>query len=361
MQRVCNWEQVPRTRQVTRYRRVTQYRDEARTRIVTRTRTEERCCVTRTREVFDHQWQAKVTVNYPERAVLVGNETEKFQLKLVGDEQNPQLVVDPQDTVFGYVPHVQVLSANEFNVTFEIVPKYKAAELAKESIAKVQILQSGVSNLLILSDKGLRNRMTTSYAIQILAADGKVVAEGAWKVEGTKGTQEFRLPSQLAIGAAAKVNLAVTRESELLDQAVKFTTSTDKKVEEDKLYDIKPYIDSAKLAKFSIGGRGEKAVLNFYDLAKDISEVTTTYKIKVLNSKNVVVAEKSIERAKMKLEKKDGPYKLGFISDLGLTKEAAATLKAKTKVIIEVTAVREGRKFNPNPYNTTRKVTLDVN
>jgi hypothetical protein len=108
--RECHYENVPRTRYVTRYRTVTRYRQEQRTRTVTKYR-----------EVFDHQWTASVTLNFPMEAQLIGPQIETFQLQLIGSETNPQLSVTPLSTVYSYVPQIRVINANQIEVDMRLV------------------------------------------------------------------------------------------------------------------------------------------------------------------------------------------------------------------------------------------------
>lgn len=80
-QQICGYVNVPKTRWVTRYRTETRYNTETRTRTVTRYRTETRCCETRTREVFDHQYAFNVTVKLPQ-ADLLESDLESLQFSL---------------------------------------------------------------------------------------------------------------------------------------------------------------------------------------------------------------------------------------------------------------------------------------
>lgn len=62
---------------------MTKTRTETQTRPVTKYRDEEKCCVTKTRKVFDRQLQFNVNVVFPQNAILLGTEIETLNVILV--------------------------------------------------------------------------------------------------------------------------------------------------------------------------------------------------------------------------------------------------------------------------------------
>ncbi len=134
--RECGYERVRKTRPVTRYRNetryrqelrtrtVTRYRQETRTRTVTRYREETRCCVTKYRDVFDHQFTQPVAVVFPAEAALLAGEIENVQMILTGTESAPQVSALVQSNVFEYVVDQTRVDGREKVFVLKIVPKW---------------------------------------------------------------------------------------------------------------------------------------------------------------------------------------------------------------------------------------------
>nr|HRO68378.1 hypothetical protein [Pseudobdellovibrionaceae bacterium] len=183
-----------------RYRRVTRTRQEPRTRYVTRYRTETRCCVTKTRQVFDRNWEAKVTLRFPEQAILTSKEKEVFVIQLVGDENNPQVVVATTESVFAYEPVVRVVNANTFEVEMQWRPKYGADEIGQTSLQSLSVVSTKGRNEFVLQDEGARDRVLSRYHLQIRdGATQALVHETQWEVEGVKPLQVVKLPMDLPV------------------------------------------------------------------------------------------------------------------------------------------------------------------
>jgi hypothetical protein len=358
--RDCQWENVPHQRWVTRYRRVTRTRQEERTRLVTRYRTETRCCVTRTREVFDRNWKADVVLRFPDAAALLPKEVETFNVQLLGDENNPELSVTLKDTVYGYAPIVNVINANTFEVDMQLRPKYTAAQLGEGSLEGVSIVSSNGQNIAIVRDAGTRYRVLSQYQLQLLnPADGTVIGELAWEQNGAKAVQEKTLPTNLAPGQIVQIRLAVQRTSVLLEQPIQFGLNAQMEVEEDANYEAGPFMDPTQAGKFSLNGRGEKLQLWFRDLTETLPQVQTQYQITISDSKGNMLAQKSFNRADLTASE-GGRYKLGLKEHFGASAEVLAKFKSGYGLIVNMDIVRQGRKLNPNPFVLKKKVTLAV-
>lgn len=165
----CGYEQVRRTRQVTRYRDETRYRRETRTREVTRYREETRCCVTRTREVFDHSWSLPTKVIFPVGSELMVGEKESFMIEIAGGEASPDISFSVLESVFGYKIARKDVKPGSAVVTLALAPKYKADDVgaAKIKDLKLVVSKNGEAKLQMI-DTVRVPRVASSYTVDIV-------------------------------------------------------------------------------------------------------------------------------------------------------------------------------------------------
>ncbi|GIL18063.1 MAG: hypothetical protein BroJett040_18140 [Oligoflexia bacterium] len=126
---------------MTRYRTVTRYRKELRTREVVRYREEQRCCVTRYRDVFDHQWTLSVQIHFPQNSQLLEGERESVQVELIGNEAKPEVRLNWMDSKFLYTIENQVESTGRMDVYLKAEPK---PVIIDEGVLKNESLISAV-------------------------------------------------------------------------------------------------------------------------------------------------------------------------------------------------------------------------
>lgn len=291
--RQCGYESVRKTRPVTRYREetryrqeqrtrtVTRYRQEARTRTVTKYREETRCCVTKYRDVFDHQFTQPVAVIFPQEALLVGAETEQVQIKLSGTEQNPDVRILVRSDIFNYEIAQTRQDGREKVFVLKVVPKWSAANAGASSIQGLKLSfiqgQARVSFKETISSA----RMNTAYTLEVR----------------DQQSQELILQQQLENAAARVVDVVVpgaVREGKytvslkvervganIAGGSLAFTLNTSYEKKELDQDEIQLLRDKAQVRLVNIEGVGAERVVVFTDATPALEEVQTTYKLVV--------------------------------------------------------------------------------
>lgn len=362
----CRMENVTKSRTVTKYRRVTKYRDELRQRTVTRYREVTRCCVTRYRDVFDHQLQVKTLLIFPAETALVGNETEKFKISLAGDDANPQIKVSVISSVFGYAPEVKYLGGNQFQVHMNLKAKLSAKDFGKDKISALAVIADGTSNFIQVRDLGTRSRFVTTYEAKVLdAKTNAVLAIAAWQTLSEQRNHEVKLTTAageagtaLLIKPATKIKIAlkVQRSSLLLDQPVSFESTAAGTVAKALEYDTKPFLDSKLVGKIVVTGKLAAAVLSFVDSTKNNAEVVSRYTISVSTMDGTLIGSSVHARKDLKADT-SGRYKLALKKDMGFAADKLALLKTGAEISVDMEIERSGRRFTPNPSTLTKKQT----
>lgn len=344
---VCGYESVRRQRPVTRYRDETRYRQEERTRTVTRYRNETRCCETRYRDVFDHQWSLPVTVRFPAQAVLLAGETETFTVELAGTEAQPDVNVSPKDTIFGYTVKLKDVKPGTALVEFALAPKFSAAQAGVGSVSQPTLeVQAGGKARLSFTDKIRHSRVQTAYRATI---SDQATQQVLSVVEGAAGaanqvvlTPAESLPSDRPLA----IRLEVLRQGLVLENGqVAFEVSA---VFSGKL-DLAIQRDNGKIGGLDVAGNGLAARMVFFDQAPAHADVKTVYKIstsrKTADGKTVYMQEKSLDRATLTVEA-DGSYSLSF-AELGVSEASLkAYFGAGAKVTLSLEVFRTGSKFS---------------
>jgi hypothetical protein len=133
----CGNVQVPYQREVTRYREETRYNYVTKTRMVTKYREETRCCVTKTRPVFDKQLAFTVTVHIPENAVLAAGETEQLNIILESADDNSATVsLEANDTIWGYSIASQTVTGSHIEVVLAAKAQWDQTTAGQASIKR---------------------------------------------------------------------------------------------------------------------------------------------------------------------------------------------------------------------------------
>lgn len=178
-ERQCEWENVRRTRPVIRYRdeiryreelrtrRVTKYRQESRTRTVTKYRTESRCCVTKYRPVFDHQFTQPVTVIFPQEALLMTGEIESVHFQLKGNEQAPEVTIQVQSRIFDYVIADTRQEGREKVYLLKTQPKWHERNAGRESLKSLKLQFRQGQAVISFMETIASPRMTTVYTLEV--------------------------------------------------------------------------------------------------------------------------------------------------------------------------------------------------
>ncbi len=334
----CGYEQVSHTRAVTKYRTVTRYRKEARTRDVTRYRTEERCCVTKYRDVFDHQWTIAVELVFPQGTELLAGEKEVFKVELNGSEANPEITVTPKETVFGYRVVDKRKSAGKMQIILEEIPRYKASELKEKTLQNF---------LAVANEKGLSFRFHDNALFpRIESAFLVVVTERG--SEKTVGTSELKVITQREQSGSLNLAWDLTKS---YDVTLKVHRSgsviAEKTVDFELKQPLEMKLDTAALKSSSnlstkLSGRGESAVLALKDNTIAYANVVTKYNIKLIRKNWIgmksTLLDKAVSRTSLKAQQ--GLYNIS-LKELGVSRsDLKDYFKSGSKVLVELDVTR---------------------
>ncbi|MBT4762546.1 MAG: hypothetical protein HOO06_12670 [Bdellovibrionaceae bacterium] len=242
--RVPHTRMVKKSRTVTRYRKetksrtVTRYKKETRTRTVTRYRDEERCCVTKYREVFDHQWVLNVEIKFPENAELYDTETEKVNVYLAGDEANPEASINIDSSIYRYKIKEQSLQGDTYRIQLELNPHLGENELGQHTISNFGInFISRSSAIISFSEQAYLPRVMSAYEVQLIEQESGENVFSKELIANKKGLVEIEVDKQLDIKKSYLLKLNVIREGVVVDkESVSFQKET--------IYDFSPLNDS---------------------------------------------------------------------------------------------------------------------
>lgn len=325
----CGYESVRKTRPVTKYREETRYRREQRTRTVTKYRTETRCCVTKTREVFDHQWTQPVTVIFPAQATLNAGERESIQLTLTGSEQAPQVNLQILDSVYGYQVLRQDVTPGLIVIELGLTPKYTPGDLGSVTIQGLQLQVPGnAPSSVRFQDNGRKNRVVTNYRVTVLDDADQILTQVQSSAANlAAGWVQIQLPVLLPAEKKLQVLLDVNRQGIVIAGG-----STDFQVQTvyTGVLDLNVQKDNSKIKIVDIEGSQDAATLVFQDLAPAHPDVQTTYKISTSRKsggKTAYMQDRSFDRNDLALGA-DGNYRLTFrelgVSDANLLEHFAS-------------------------------------
>ena len=229
---VCHSVPVTRYREVTKYRQelrtrtVTKYRQEERTREVTKYRTEERCCVTKYKDVLDHQDALRVVIQFPETSVLQAGEVEKIQIDLIDNETGLDVDLKILSTITNYKVVSKVIQAGVATLTLEEIPVLINVNLMGEKSLtglKLKIMEDGTA-IIVFADKGQLGRTQTVYEIQVKDKSGMEEFKSTVTANGLV-EQKMTLDKKLSLSKVHVVNLKTTRQGPGIANPISFLKS----------------------------------------------------------------------------------------------------------------------------------------
>ncbi len=348
----CEMEDVRKTRPVLKQRWVTHYRQEQRTRTVTRYRDEIRCCVTKTRSVFDHTYTADVELQFPAAASLDAGEKETFSVSLANDG----IIVDSVAALYTYVPRIE-RNGDRFTVQMDLVPTYGAGALGADTMSGFELSEKGDKARLTFSDKGVVPKVQTQYKLTLTGADGQQLFQGD-RVQAAETAVSWELPVALQAKSSVTVRLEVVRQGAVLVAPVSFAVDNVLTVaDEDPVYDPALYMDANRVGKFSLAGNGAAFMLYFRDMTDANPAVVTEYTVKVSIGSTVIV-NKAFSRGAIPVTA-DGRTGLS-VKDLGMSSDGAQALVAGTPITVSLTVRRSGKRLPKSPFVMTKGADLIV-
>lgn len=291
--RQCNYESVRKSRPVTRYRdevryrqelrtrTVTKYRQEARTRTVTKYRDENRCCVTKYRDIFDHQFTQPVAVIFPTEAALQGTETESLHLTLSGDQNTPQVRLSVNSNIFNYEVAEERFDGREKVFVLKLLPKWTLQNAGAITIKDLKLVFTNGQAAVQFGESVASPRLVTTYSVQIRDQQSQtLVGEAQVQNQEARGIQ---IPfANLSRENKYDVHLLVERQgSNVAGGSLSFELSTTYEKKELDAQEIQDLRKEGLVQLVGIEGTGENRGLLFKDLTPSVDEVHSTYKLVV--------------------------------------------------------------------------------
>jgi len=358
----CRWEPVQKTRQVTKVRTVIKYRDEQRSRTVVKYRDETRCCVTRQRQVFDHEYAATVQLNFPTEATLEAGEREVFNVELTGVDDRAGIKITSKKAFYTYRPEIKQTNARAFEVKMNLVPTYQGPELGVATITDLAVKAVGQRVQLQFKDSGAVAKVKTTYGIQLLdTTTGALIIQDTR--ENTSGAKiSWNLNAPLAAATEIRAVLTVARAGVVIAQPVQFVWDNKIKVAAEAAYDPKPYADAKKIDGLKISGKRPQLSFSFIDGTKAIEQVTTAYAVRISvveKNQTRALGSKVVAREDLKADR-EGRYSLSLIQDLGIAEADLKQLKAGAVLLAELEARRTGSRLKPNPLSLKKSAKFKV-
>lgn len=264
---VWRWKEVTRTEWVTRYREELRYRDVPRTRTVTD-------------KVFSKQWGLSVSVEFPKDSQPLTNETEKVSMKLVGNENAPDVELEVKSLVFAYQIAEKKNANGSIYIRLEHSPLYAPQSLGGSTISDFQLAEKvpAPGMEIRFTDRGVVPRSTNRREVVISdAKTGKELARGnATLVSGYTNRYALSLPSGFNLVDDYILRLNMERTSEAIQGGVaKFSAQTTQL----GLIDARDFTDSSKVEIVEINGVGSQAKLVIKDLSPVHADVKTEFTV----------------------------------------------------------------------------------
>ncbi|MEQ1721714.1 MAG: hypothetical protein ABL930_00970 [Pseudobdellovibrio sp.] len=304
--RDCRYEQVPYQREVTKYRTETRYRQETRTRTVTRYRTEtrtrtvtktrtetrtrtvtkyrdeQRCCETKTREVFDRQLQFQVEVNFPQEAQLLAGESEHLNINLISaDATSATVDLSVMNSIYGYRIASQNVSGATIRVELALVPKFDLSNAGVSSIEALKIdwVNSAQAFQVSFTDIVKSAHVTTTYTLVISDLLTGATLEQTNVTALANGKFGALLTSVRDPQAKIKATISVKRAGVIVaGSEISFETSAAFEKRSVQSTDLINLADSKNVV-VTLADRGINSALNIEDAANVFADVSTTYQI----------------------------------------------------------------------------------
>ncbi|MBV2168564.1 MAG: hypothetical protein KUL82_07645 [Bdellovibrio sp.] len=330
--RECGWQTVRKTRPVTRYRdevryrkelrkrTVTKYRQEERTRTVTKYREEARCCVTKYRDVFDHQFTQPVTIVFPTEASLLANEQERIQVALTGNENNPQVSVQVQSDIFSYEVEQTRQEGRDKVLVLKVVPKWTGTNAGSATVQGFKLSFIKNQGRITFKETISSKRLTTVYTLEVRDTQGQnLVFEHRFESSDAK-TFEVETPELNRSGKYALLLKVERHGINVVQGSLTFEQTgfyEKKELDSDEVQSLR---NENQVRLLNIEGLGAERTVLFQDLTPAVEEVKTTYKLvvwkKLSNGKIEWLNEKTFSREE--IQRADGLLGIAFKS-LGLS------------------------------------------
>ncbi|KHD87925.1 MAG: hypothetical protein OM95_11675 [Bdellovibrio sp. ArHS] len=349
--RECGYERVRKTRPVTRYREethyrpeqrtrtvtkyrqeqrtrtVTKYRKEERTRTVTRYREETRCCVTRYKDVFDHQFTQPASVIFPVGSELLANETESVKFVFSGTESAPDVTVSVTSDVFAYTVAETRQEGREKVFVLAVTPKWTVENAGTTTIQGFKLAFSKGEGKISFVETVAGARLQTTYLVEIRDEQSQALVFAS-RIENTQAkVVEIATPG-LAREGKYTLSLQVERRGQnVTGGVIQFaqTALYEKKglAEEE----ISLLSDSKQVVITGMEGAGAERVVTVRDNTPHVDEVQSTYKLvvwkKLSNGKIEWLGEKNFPREA--IQRLDGNLGIA-LKDIGLNPSSSIKL-----------------------------------
>lgn len=273
---------VTKTRTETRTRTVTKYRTETRTRTVTKYRDEQRCCETKTREVFDRQIQFQVEVAIPQDAQLLAGETETLNINLVSADANTAKVdLKVVNSVYGYRIANQSATGAVIRVELALVPKFDLTNAGSDSIESLKIEWSASAQKfqVSFSDKITSAHVKNEYALVISDLASGAELEQLTVSALANGKLGALVTAVADPQAKIKATLAVKRSGIIVaGNEIRFESSATYEKRTAQASDVAT-ISTAKSISTTLSGSGANSAIVIDDAASAFADIKTTYQI----------------------------------------------------------------------------------
>lgn len=310
--RECGYQSVRKTRPVTRYRdevrhrqeqrtrTVTRYRSEERTRTVTKYRDEVRCCVTKYRDVFDHQFTQPVAIVFPAEAVLLQGEMEKVLVTLRGSEASPDVQISIQSDIFSYTIEQVRTEGRDRVFILKMSPRWTEANAGASTVQGLKLSFSKGQGKVSFKETVASPRMTSTYSVEIRDQQSQaLVFEQQLQVAEAK-TIEVAAANVVREGKY-NVSLTVLRQgANVLGGTITFAQTAvyeKKELEQDEIQNLR---NKSQVQLIAIEGQGSDRTVIVRDQTPALEEIKTTYKLvvwkKLSNGKIEWLGEKSFAR-----------------------------------------------------------------
>lgn len=323
----CSYEQTPHTRTVTRTRPVTRYRDES------------RCCVTRTRDVFDHQWSLQVQLQFPAEAALLAGEQESFQVVLGGSEAAPDVSLKPVQSVFGYAIASKSIQQGIAVIVLKVVPRFRAQDLQQSTVQSLQVVptQNGLSYSFL--DNAQYPRVSSTQQLLLQDAQTHQVLAQTDVTAISQRQNNGSLNYALDAAKLYEVVLKIHREGVVIDTGVVDFAISQPLVTK---VDMTALRSDAQITA-TLNGAGAGAQLSFVDATLPYAGVVTNYTITVArrndSGKAVSIGAKSFSRTSLS-QGDDGSYVMP-LTDIVKEADAAQYVKSGARILVVVEVRRQ--------------------
>ena len=203
----CNNVSVPYQKPVTKYRTETRYNDVTKTRTVTKYRTEDRCCRTETRTVFDKQLQFNVELRFPDNTILNDQEKDSIQVKL--KQVSPvSIEIENLNSIHNYKIANSKVTGDNVVLELALQPHLNLTNAGVQTIELTRIDVNKNTDLLDIAIKDLlqNSKVNTAIKIDLIDQSNQSLIES---LTPTKTDDLYRAQSTYKIQKNMKINVIV--------------------------------------------------------------------------------------------------------------------------------------------------------